>query len=374
MHHFWKAEEIKVGRVKSLVKHDLAATSDPFEEMVEELFKIRNPRIRPASPDYATALSSFRTQYTDEGRWFYYPWRQAIAHVLSEADYREVRTARNHDVITVEEQAKIAQAKVGIAGLSVGSSALEALALSGHFKEIRIADFDTLELSNLNRISGSVTDYGLPKWVGAARKVYELDPYANVTIFDEGVTADTIADFMEGLTVVVDAIDTLSMKVMLREQARSSGVAVLMATDIENPVLDVERFDLDQKLPLFHGMMTKRELEEIKAGSGMNLALALRIIGLENMNEGLLRSIPKIGRELASHPQLGASARMAGSVVAHAAIRVITGQAVVSGRAVVPVMSQLDPGYDSPEQTEARTKMRVAIEQALAPAERSSHA
>ena len=46
--------------------------------------------------------------------------------------------------------------------------------------ELRLADFDVLDLSNLNRITGGVADVGVTKVVLAAREVAELDPYIHV--------------------------------------------------------------------------------------------------------------------------------------------------------------------------------------------------
>ena len=57
------------------------------------------------------------------------------------------------------------------------------LAHEGIGGELRLADFDVLDLSNLNRVAGGVADVGVSKVVLAAREVAELDPYVRVVAF-----------------------------------------------------------------------------------------------------------------------------------------------------------------------------------------------
>ena len=120
--------------------------------------------------------------------------------------------------------------------------------------ELRLADFDALDLSNLNRVSGGLADVGISKVVLAAREVAELDPYIRVAAFADGVTDATIGAFADGADVLVDECDGLEMKVRLRERARANGVPVVMATS-HRGMLDVERFDLEPGRPPFHGLL-----------------------------------------------------------------------------------------------------------------------
>jgi len=52
-------------------------------------------------------------------------------------------------------------------------------------RELRLADFDTAELSNLNRIRTGSHNLGLNKTVIAAREIVEIDPFIKVKIFIE---------------------------------------------------------------------------------------------------------------------------------------------------------------------------------------------
>src|SRR5690606_25672346 len=111
------------------------------------------------------------------GVWVYYPWSHRLVHLLDEKEFVEVRTNRNQYKITPEEQALLATKKIGVIGLSVGQSIALSLAMERLFGELRLADFDVLELSNMNRIRAGAQDLGLSKVVVAAREIAEIDPY-----------------------------------------------------------------------------------------------------------------------------------------------------------------------------------------------------
>ncbi|TPV95455.1 MAG: hypothetical protein B7733_09885, partial [Myxococcales bacterium FL481] len=127
------------------------------------------------------------------GIWVYYPWRRAVVHVLPEAEYRELRTSRNRNKITLEEQSRMSGLRIAIAGLSVGRATAVTLAMEGTGGEFRLADFDALDLSNLNRLRGSVLEIGVNKAVLTARELFELDPFLRVRIFESGINDDNIA-------------------------------------------------------------------------------------------------------------------------------------------------------------------------------------
>src|SRR5690606_18884411 len=109
--------------------------------------------------------------------------------------------------ITPEEQQVLAGKKVGVIGLSVGQSVSLTLAMERGLGELRIADFDELEITNLNRLRSGVQNLGLKKTVIVAREIAEIDPYLKVTCFHEGINNDNMESFLldEGkLDVLID--------------------------------------------------------------------------------------------------------------------------------------------------------------------------
>ena len=176
------------------------------------------------------------------GVWVHYPWSGKLVHLLPEDAFIEVRTNRNRDKITREETAALKGKTVGIAGLSVGQTTAIALAMERGCGRLKLADFDVIELSNLNRIRCSLDQLELPKWVVAARTIAEFDPYMEIEVFEEGVTQENVASFVEGCDVVVDACDGLSAKALLRLEAKRQKRPLVMDTN-DRGMLDIERYD-----------------------------------------------------------------------------------------------------------------------------------
>ena len=129
---------------------------------------------------------------TEPGRCVYYPWRRTVVALLGPRGFRALRLDRNRNGITAQEQARLNSLTIGVAGLSVGHVIAHTLALQGLCGTLRLADFDHLELSNLNRVPATVFDLGLNKAHVAARRIAELDPYLALDVFDAGLTADTV--------------------------------------------------------------------------------------------------------------------------------------------------------------------------------------
>ena len=76
-----------------------------------------------------------------------------------------------------EEKETLSKKKIGIIGLSVGQSIALTIAMERTCGELRIADFDILELSNLNRIRAGLPNLGIAKTIVVAREIAEIDPW-----------------------------------------------------------------------------------------------------------------------------------------------------------------------------------------------------
>jgi molybdopterin/thiamine biosynthesis adenylyltransferase len=332
---------------------------DVYLDIIEELFRIDNPSVSPLDHGaYAARLSEYKEAYLggisveDHGAWFYYPWQHTVVHVPAEAGYYRLKTARNRNLITTDEQQKLKTLSIGIAGLSVGSSAAAALAHIGirHFK---LADADTLALSNLNRLRGGVHNLGVAKTVIAARNIYELDPYSKVELFTEGVSQASLAQFVANLDIAIDEMDDVTMKTQLRLLAKQHQIPVLMATDNgDNVLIDIERYDEDSSLPIFHGLLSEKDVQTILSG-GLSpqdfMHYALKIIEVRHAPTRLLSSVPLIGRELAGIPQLGSAAMLAGAVVAYVVREIACGASLKHGKHHVNLEALLRADYPALE-------------------------
>ena len=141
----------------------LTKVVDIFESALTELFFINNPDIKNDVEKSKEPLYEFLSNPQIKPIWIYYPWNQIGIKTVPEDVYFTLRTARNHDIITKREQTSFRRKTVGIAGLSVGSSVVSSLVMSGGPKELKIADFDDVQITNLNRMRASLLDVNVPK-------------------------------------------------------------------------------------------------------------------------------------------------------------------------------------------------------------------
>lgn len=277
-----------------------------------------------------------------DGVWVYYPWRGKAIHLLGPAGFRRLRLDRNRNKLTVAEQDHAATLRIGVVGLSVGHAVAHTLALEGLCGQLRLTDFDEIELSNLNRVPGSVFDIGVNKAVVAARRIAEIDPYLDVQVHQDGAQESTIDDFLDGLDVVIEECDSFDAKVLVRDRARARGIPVIMETS-DGGVLDVERFDLDPRRPLFHGL-----LGDFDAGTLSGLTteqkapFALRILDGARLTSRMAASALELGRTVSTWPQLGGDVALGGATVAAAVRRIVRGEALPSGRVRVDLEVILD--------------------------------
>jgi tRNA A37 threonylcarbamoyladenosine dehydratase len=321
---------------------DLRAVSyiqlvDEIESQVSDLIKSQFPEIQFSKNELIEQVNNFFSDKDKDrfGNWVYYPWKHTLVHLLSEEDFIKVRTVRNHYKITPGEQKELSNKKIGIVGLSVGQSVALAMALERSCGEMRLADFDTLELSNLNRLKAGVTSLGVEKVVIAAREISEIDPYLKVTLFREGINEENIGEFLTGngkLDLVVDECDSLDIKLLLRERAKLEQIPVLMETS-DRGMLDVERFDVEPERKIFHGMLegiTKAELANLS--NKERVAIVLKITGLDTLSLRMKVSLLEIGTSITSWPQLASGVFLGGASVAHVGRRLLLGDKVQSGR------------------------------------------
>lgn len=354
----YQPERISVdGLAKLLEDHAELRVVDEYDSLLEELFRIDNPALRPDHVEYFDRLADYRAAHyggqepVQAGGWFYYSWRNAVVHALPQPLHNRVRTNRNRDLINEDEQQALRQTTIGVAGLSVGSNVLAALTLMGQYQRLKIADADELSLSNLNRLYASVTDLSVPKTTLAARGIYERDPEADVAVFAEGLNEQNLDDFLDGVDIVFDEIDDVAMKARLRLAARQRRLPVVMMTDCgDSGILDIERYDLNPDQALFHGRLTDAELNDLlgsRPDQDKWLQLVAKIIGLEHVPSRLLESFPKIGRELAGAPQLGTAAMVSGGIGAYVARMIALGEPLRTGKIPLVVEANIVKDFDA---------------------------
>lgn len=342
----------------------IQVTIDDYEEQQLELFGITHPT-KVYTPTFKDEFRAFYTQLAQgkplykDGNWVYFPWSSKLVHILTEDDFQRVRTARNKNLINEEEQEKFYNTTVGIGGLSIGSSVAFLLTLQGGAKHIKLADMDRLALSNTNRILMGVDNLGVLKVEMAARRMYEINPYMKIELYRDGLTLENIDDFFSGLDVIVDELDNIAIKYLIREKAKQYKIPVLMGTDNgDNAVIDVERYDHDEPVTYFHGKMGddlsyESLLKLDKFGIGK---MATKCVGVENVTVKMQESLLQMGKTIVSWPQLGGAALINGTAIAYCVRKIANGQALTNSRTLINMDEHCIPTYNEPAEIAKRVE------------------
>lgn len=326
---------------------------DTIDSQLAELIRCREPHLRHTGPELERKIEQQLAGLEPwaYGSWFWYPWSGRLVHVLPREEFRLVRADRNRGKIERPQQRSLREHRIGIIGLSVGNSAAVTLALEGVGGAFRLADFDELSLSNMNRLRAGVHHVGLGKAVLCARQMYEIDPYLDIEIMTAGLTDDGMIEFFQGddtpIDLLVEECDTPYIKVAAREYARALGIPVIMDCN-DRGMLDIERFDLEPDRPLLHGRigdLRAAEIRELTAQAKADLILAM--VDPERISPELAASFGEIGRTLSSWPQLASDVALGGALVTAAARRILLGAPCESGRFYVDLDQLIAPEYNT---------------------------
>jgi molybdopterin/thiamine biosynthesis adenylyltransferase len=138
--------------------------------------------------------------------------------------------SRNLGIISPVEQERLRRAKVAIPGCG-GVGSLHALTLArmgiGHFV---LADFDTFEIENFNRQYGArQSTVGKHKAHSLKQDILDINPDAQIEIFEEGVNEKNIGQFLSGVEIVIDSLDffAFSARDVLFPAAQRQGVPLV---------------------------------------------------------------------------------------------------------------------------------------------------
>lgn len=152
---------------------------------------------------------------------------------------------RSEILLGSEALKKLKSSTVAVFGIGgVGSYTVEAL-VRGGIGNLFLFDGDIVSQTNINRqLVATVKTIGMPKIQVAADHCKEVNPEVNITaeqLFFDHENADRI-DFSK-FDYIVDAIDTVSSKILLIEKAKSAGVPVISCMGAGNK-LDPTRFEV----------------------------------------------------------------------------------------------------------------------------------
>jgi len=353
----WQEQE-KVALSKLLEAKPYINVSDTIYSQLKELAKTSHPSQKLNQEEIESFVQEYLAgrEISEYGVWVYYPWSEKLVHILDEEEFVILRTNRNKYKITDEERDQLAKKKIGVIGLSVGQSVSLTLAMERSFGELRIADYDDLEITNLNRLRSGIHNMGLLKTVLVAREIAEIDPFLKVTCFHSGITEDNIeAFFTEGgkLDVLIDECDSVDIKILCRIEAKKRGIPVVMEAS-DRATIDVERFDLEPTRSIVHGWLDHLKIDfsvlKTLKTSEEKLPYMLPISGLETLSPRMKASMMELEQSISTWPQLASAVTLGGGITADLCRRILLNQFHESGRYFID-LEELIGDKDSPTET-----------------------
>ena len=154
---------------------------------------------------------------TEWGRTVHDVYREALT--LGIVPYRYVR---NRQAISVEEQLKLAESRVGVVGAGgLGGQVILLLARVG-IGHLVVVDHDLFDESNLNRQALCHTEsIGRPKPEEAVAMVRSINPGVEVTPHQAKIDDSNAREILGGSDVVVDALDNVSARFALERATKA---------------------------------------------------------------------------------------------------------------------------------------------------------
>ena len=152
--------------------------------------------------------------------------------------------SRTEMLIGKEGIEKLKNSKVAIFGIGgVGSYVVEALTRAGVSNFI-LVDNDEVSISNLNRqIIATTKTIGMSKVEVAKQRILEINPEAEVEIYQEFFLPETEGIIDETVKYILDAIDTVTAKIELVLRAQKLNIPIISSMGTGNK-LDPTKFEV----------------------------------------------------------------------------------------------------------------------------------
>lgn len=156
----------------------------------------------------------------------------------------ENQFSRTELIIGKEKLEVLKKAKVAVFGIGgVGSYVVEGLARAGIGNFI-LVDKDEVSISNINRqIIATHNTVGKPKVEVAKKRILEINPNANVEIYQEFFMPDTEGILDDSIDYIVDAVDTVTAKIELIIRANKLNIQIISCMGTGNK-LDPTKFEI----------------------------------------------------------------------------------------------------------------------------------
>lgn len=149
-------------------------------------------------------------------------------------DYHQA-FSRNIGWVTEQEQAKLRQCKIAIAGAGgVGSAHLLTLTRLG-VGRFSISDFDQFEIHNFNRQAGAMlSTIDQDKVAVMERLARDINPELEIDSYPQGIDASNVYAFLDGVDLYVDSLDffALEARKLVFAACTAKGIPIVTAAPL----------------------------------------------------------------------------------------------------------------------------------------------
>lgn len=181
--------------------------------------------------------------------------------------------SRSEELLGKEGLRILAEAKIAVFGVGgVGSYVVEALARAG-VGSLTLVDHDVVSLTNLNRqLVALRSTMGRKKVQVAKERIMDINRDAVVHTYDTFFGAET-ADLFDfsSYDYIVDAVDTVSAKLLLIEKAKEAGVPVISCMGTGNKlnpssfqIADISKTSVCPLAKVMRAELKKRKIKKVK--------------------------------------------------------------------------------------------------------------
>jgi len=200
--------------------------------------------------------------------------------------------------IDASGQIRLGESSVLVTGLGgLGSSAAIYLAAAG-VGHLVLADFDKVDLSNLQRqIIHSTADIGRPKVQSAQDHLLALNPDVRITLIDHILEGRELSDTVNGVDVAIDATDNFRSRFALNQACVTAQTPLVSAAAIRFEA-QITVFNLrDPESPCYRCLYTDESVMDETCTANGVLSPLLGIMGSLQATE-TMKLIMGIGKTL----------------------------------------------------------------------------
>jgi molybdopterin/thiamine biosynthesis adenylyltransferase len=243
---------------------------------------------------------------------------------MDRAQFLHDAFSRNLGLVSETDQRRLLDARIAVAGAGgVGGLHLLTLARIGVGK-FNIADFDTFDTVNINRQYGAfISTIGKPKDQVMFDMLRDINPFADIRLFSQGVTLRNMDDFLDGVDIYVDGIDFFEIDIRraIFNRCREKGIVALTSAPLgfgaTLQVFTPHGMSFDDYFSIRDGMGQPEKIAAFAAG------LAPHPYHIKYLDLSRLSMSKKRG------PALALACTLASTLIATETIKILTGKGTV---------------------------------------------